>query len=67
MTPTGGFCFNDHIFERDEQGRPLRSIGVAHDIHETILATQESEKLNNWFNSVLEEFPVGITALKSNT
>jgi len=59
------FRFNDHIFKRDEQGRPLRSIGVAHDIHETILATQESEKLNNWFNSVLENSPVGITALKA--
>src|SRR6185369_6539574 len=35
------------------------------DIHETILATQESEKLNNWFNSVLENSPVGITALKA--
>ena len=59
------FRFNDHIFKRDEHGRPLRSIGVAHDIHETILATQESEKLNNWFNSVLENSPNGITALKA--
>jgi len=59
------FRFNDHIFKRDEQGRPLRSIGVAHDIHETKLATQESQKLNNWFNSVLENSPVGITALKA--
>ena len=59
------FRFNDHIFKRDEQGRPLRSIGVAHDIHEARLATQESEKLNNWFNSVLENSPVGITALKA--
>ncbi len=59
------FRFNDHIFKRDEQGRPLRSIGVAHDIHETVLATQESQKLNNWFNSVLENSPNGITALKA--
>ncbi len=59
------FRFNDHIFKRDEQGRPLRSIGVAHDIHETILATHESQKLNNWFNSVLENSPNGITALKA--
>jgi len=59
------FRFNDHIFKRDEQGRPLRSIGVAHDIHETKLATQESQKFNNWFNSVLENSPVGITALKA--
>lgn len=59
------FRFNDHIFKRDEQGRPLRSIGVAHDIHETKLATQESEKLNTWFNSVLENSPNGITALKA--
>ncbi|HEV8508360.1 MAG TPA: PAS domain S-box protein [Chitinophagaceae bacterium] len=59
------FRFNDHIFKRDEQGRPLRSIGVAHDIHETILATQESQKLNNWFNSVLENSPNGITALRA--
>ena len=59
------FRFNDHIFKRDEQGRPLRSIGVAHDIHEARLATQESQKLNNWFNSVLENSPVGITALKA--
>jgi len=59
------FRFNDHIFKRDEKGRPLRSIGVAHDIHETKLATQESKKLNNWFNSVLENSPNGITALKA--
>src|SRR5215467_14212506 len=59
------FRFNDHIFKRDEQGRPLRSIGVAHDIHETKLATQESKKLNNWLNSVLENSPNGITALKA--
>jgi PAS domain S-box-containing protein len=59
------FRFNDHIFKRDEQGKPLRSIGVAHDIHETKLATQESQKLNNWFNSVLENSPHGITALKA--
>ena len=59
------FRFNDHIFKRDQAGRPLRSIGVAHDIHETKLATQESQKLNNWFNSVLENSPNGITALKA--
>ena len=59
------FRFNDHIFKRDEQGRPLRSLGVAHDIHETKLATQESQKLNSWFNSVLENSPNGITALKA--
>ena len=59
------FRFNDHIFKRDEGGRPLRSIGVAHDIHETKLATQESQKLNSWFNSVLENSPNGITALKA--
>src|SRR6185295_3279916 len=59
------FRFNDHIFKRDERGKPLRSIGVAHDIHETKLANQESQKLNSWFNSVLENSPVGITALKA--
>src|SRR5689334_22117360 len=59
------FRFNDHIFKRDERGTPLRSIGVAHDIHETKLATQESKKINNWFNSVLENSPNGITALKA--
>ena len=59
------FRFNDHIFKRDQEGRPLRSIGVAHDIHETKLATQESKKLNNWFNSVLENSPNGITALRA--
>jgi PAS domain S-box-containing protein len=59
------FRFNDHIFKRDEEGRPLRSIGVAHDIHETKLARQESKKINNWFTSVLENSPNGITALKA--
>src|ERR1043166_6829815 len=59
------FRFNDHIFKRNERGRPLRSIGVAHDIHETKLATQESKKFNNWFNSVLDNSPNGITALKA--
>src|SRR4029079_11959918 len=59
------FRFNDHIFKRDERGRPLRSIGVAHDIHETKLATQESQKLNSWFNSVLENVSHSIMALKA--
>lgn len=57
------FRFNDHIFKRDGQGKPLRSIGVAHDIHETKLATQESQKINNWFNSVMENSSHSIMAL----
>ena len=59
------FRFSDHIFKRNEQGRPIRSIGVAQDIHEAKLAGQESEKLNSWFNSVLEQSPNGITALRA--
>jgi PAS domain S-box-containing protein len=59
------FRFSDYIFKRNEQGKPVRSIGVAQDIHEAKLATEESEKLNNWFNSVLENSPNGITALKA--
>lgn len=59
------FRFQDHIFKRNELGEPLRSIGVAHDIHEAKLATAESKKLNNWFNSVLENSPHSITALKA--
>lgn len=59
------FRFSDYIFKRNEYGKPSRSIGVAQDIHEAKLATQESEKLNNWFNSVLEQSPNGITALRA--
>jgi PAS domain S-box-containing protein len=59
------FRIRDRIFKRNESGQAIQSIGLAHDIHKSRLAIQETAKFNDWFNSILENSPVAIMALKA--
>ena len=64
MTPTGGFVLlTTFLKETSRADLCVRSVLLM-----TFMKQgwrRRNQKLNNWFNSVLENSPVGITALKA--